>query len=232
MADKPPPALEIRGEGGDGRRYSPSIARNRTPILNILKPRLPQPGHVLEIASGTGEHGAFITAEMEGIDWTCSDIDPESLVSQRAWRAVDTSGRLHGPLVIDASTDHWGEAEVPEGWDAIFSANMVHIAPFAAAAGLLAGAGRLLRPGGQLIVYGPFALHGEIAPSNAAFSESLAARNPGWGVRDLYSQIAPLAHEAGLTLEDMIEMPANNLTVFFRKKVNRPQEDGEEGASR
>jgi len=232
MADKPPVALETRGEGGDGRRYSPSIARNREPILNILKPRLPQPGRVLEIASGTGEHGAFITAEMEGIDWTYSDIDPESLVSQRAWRAADRSGRLHGPLVIDASTDHWGQAEVPESWDAIFSANMIHIAPFAAAAGLIAGAGRLLRPAGQLILYGPFARHGEIAPSNAAFSESLAARDPSWGVRDLFSQIAPLAHQAGLTLEDIIEMPANNLTVFFRKKVEKPKEDEEDGASR
>lgn len=232
MADKPPVALEARGEDGDGRRYSPSIARNREPILNILKPRLPQPGRVLEIASGTGEHGAFFTAEMEGIDWTYSDIDPESLISQRAWRAEDTSGRLHGPLVIDASTDHWDDAEAPGGWDAVFSANMIHIAPFAAAAGLIAGAGRLLAPGGQLIFYGPFARHGDIAPSNAAFSESLSARNPTWGVRDLYSQIAPLAHQAGLTLEDIIEMPANNLMVFFRKIVEKPKEDDEDGASR
>lgn len=217
MADKPPVALETRGEGGDGRRYSPSTARNREPILNVLKPRLPQPAFVLEIASGTGEHGAFFTAEMEGIDWTCSDIDPDSLASQRAWQAADQTGRLHGPVEIDASLDHWGEAERPAGWDAIFSANMVHIAPFPAAKGLIRGAGRLLRPEGFLMLYGPFSRDGVIAPSNAAFDQSLRSRDPRWGVRDIDRQIVPLALAAGLELQDIAEMPANNLTVFFRK---------------
>lgn len=217
MADKPPVALEAREEGEDGRRYSPSTARNREPILNVLKPRLPQPGRILEIASGTGEHGAFFTAEMEGIDWMFSDIDAQGLESQRAWKAADQTGRLHGPLEIDASTDHWGEAELPGGWDAIFSANMVHIAPFKAAEGLISGAGRLLRPEGLLILYGPFGRDGAMAPSNAAFDHSLKSRDPRWGVRDLDRQIAPLALEAGLTLHDIADMPANNQTVFFRK---------------
>lgn len=219
MADKPPVALEARGGGGDGRRYSPSAARNRDPILSVLKPRLPQPARLLEIASGTGEHGAFLTAEMEGLDWTYSDIDPESLTSQRAWQAVDKTGRLHGPLVIDAATDDWREAEQLQRWDAVFSANMIHIAPFVAAEGLIAGAGRLLRPGGLLILYGPFARGGEIAPSNAAFSENLKSRNPSWGVRDLDRQIVPLARAAGFVLHDIAEMPANNLTVFFRRQT-------------
>lgn len=222
MADKPPVALEDRGERGDGRRFSPSAARNREPILNILKPRLPQPAHVLEIASGTGEHGAFLTAHMEGLDWTYSDIDPESLTSQQAWQAADKTGRLHGPLVLDASTEDWGEAEHAEGWDATFNANMIHIAPIAATDGLIAGAGRVLRPGGLLILYGPFARSGAIAPSNAAFDDSLKARNESWGVRDLDFDIAPLARKAGLELLDIVEMPANNLTVFFRKTVQEP----------
>lgn len=217
MADKPPVALETRGEGGDGRRYSPSAARNREPILSVLKPRLPQPARLLEIASGTGEHGAFLTAEMEGLDWIYSDIDAASLASQRAWQAADGTGRLHGPLTLDASGDDWNEAERPAGWDAIYSANMIHIAPFAAAEGLIAGAGRLLRAGGLLILYGPFAREGVMVASNAAFDESLKSRDPSWGVRDLERQIVPLAREAGLTLQDIIEMPANNLTVLFRK---------------
>ena len=124
MADKPPVALEARGGGGDGRRYSPSAARNRDPILSVLKPRLPQPARLLEIASGTGEHGAFLTAEMEGLDWTYSDIDPESLTSQPPWPAADNTGPLHGPLVIDATTDDWRGAEQLQRWDAVFSVSV------------------------------------------------------------------------------------------------------------
>lgn len=217
MADKPPVALEDRGESGDGRRYSPSAARNRDPILAVLKDLLPEKAAVLEIASGTGEHGAWFTQHMPGLDWTYSDIDPESLVSQRAWRAAGEHGRLHGPLVIDASTNDWGAAEHAGAWQGIYSANMVHIAPFAAAEGLFRGAGRLLALSGALILYGPFARHGEIAPSNAAFNENLKARNPEWGVRDLDAELTPLARTAGLTLQDVREMRTNNLITLFRK---------------
>jgi SAM-dependent methyltransferase len=217
MADKPPVALEDRGESDDGRRYSPSAARNRDPILSVLKALLPEKAIVLEIASGTGEHGAWFTQHLPGLDWTYSDIDPESLASQRAWRAADGHGRLRGPLAVDASAEDWDAAERPGTWQAIYSANMVHIAPFAAAEGLFRGAGRLLAPGGALILYGPFARHGEIAPSNAAFSESLKARNPDWGVRDLDAELAPLANASGLALQEAREMPANNLIVVFRR---------------
>jgi SAM-dependent methyltransferase len=217
MADRPPVALETRGEEGDGRRYSPSAARNREPIRDVLSKLISTPARVLEIASGTGEHGAFLAASIDGIDWTYSDIDPESLSSQATWQALDTTGRLHGPLTIDASSDEWLAAEAAGGWDAIFSANMVHIAPWRAATGLIRGAGRLLKPGGQLILYGPFARSGVIAPSNAAFDESLKSRNPDWGVRDLDRDVTPLAMAAGLALHSVTEMPANNLTVSFRK---------------
>ncbi len=219
MADKPPVALEARGEEADGRRYSPSAARNREPIRDVLALLISAPARVLEIASGTGEHGAFLTASLEGIDWTYSDIDPESLVSQTAWQALDTTGRLYGPFTLDASSDDWQLAETAGDWDAIFSANMVHIAPWSAATGLIRGARRLLKPGGQLILYGPFARSGVIAPSNAAFDESLKSRNPGWGVRDLDRDLAPLASAAGLSLHIITEMPANNLTVSFRKSA-------------
>jgi SAM-dependent methyltransferase len=217
MADKPPVALETRSGDDDGRRYSPSVARNREPIRDVLSRLVPSPASILEVASGTGEHGAFFTASLEGLEWTYSDIDPESLASQAAWQSLDETGRLHGPLTIDASADDWLAAETTEGWDAIFSANMVHIAPWSAATGLFRGAGRLLKPGGQLILYGPFARNGVIAPSNAAFAESLKSRNPDWGVRDLDRDMIPLAEAAGLTLQGVTEMPANNLTVSFRK---------------
>lgn len=217
MVDKPPVALEERGEGGDGRRYSPSIARNREAIRDVLKAHLRMPACVLEIASGTGEHGAFFVEEMPGLHWTYSDIDGPSLESQRAWRATSASARLKGPLEINAAEAGWGEADRPGAWDAIFSANMVHIAPFEAAAGLLAGAGRLLKPGGALIFYGPFARDGAMAASNLAFDESLKRRDVRWGVRDLDRELMPLAAAAGLSLKKVVEMPANNLTVFFEK---------------
>lgn len=217
MADRPPVALENRGEGEDGRRYSPSAARNREPIRDVIAQLVTSPSSFLEIASGTGEHGAFLTSQIAGLRWTYSDIDPESLSSQSAWQRADETGRLAGPIEIDASSDDWGAAEMLAPLDAIFSANMVHIAPFAAAEGLFRGAGRLLRPTGLLILYGPFARAGVIAPSNAAFNDNLKARNPDWGVRDLDTELVPLSCAAGLALTDAIEMPANNLTVVFQR---------------
>ena len=217
MADKPPVALEERGEGGDGRRYSPSIARNREAIRDVLQAHLKLPARLLEIASGTGEHGAFFVDELPGLEWTYSDIDGPSLESQRAWRAASGSPRLRGPLQINAADTDWREAELAGVWDVIFSANMVHIAPFAAASGLIAGAGRLLAQGGLLVMYGPFARKGVIAPSNLVFDDSLKSRDRRWGVRDLERDLAPLAEAAALHLWKAVEMPANNLTVFFQK---------------
>lgn len=216
---EPPVALEDRSEGEDGRRYSPSVARNREAILAALSPWFESLMHVLEIASGTGEHGAFLTQSIPSLHWTYSDIDADSQSSQAAWQRADRTGRLSGPIKIDAAADEWDCAGPPDGWDAIFSANMIHIAPWLAAQGLLRGAGRYLKPGGLLVLYGPFARAGQIAPSNAAFSESLKSRNPEWGVRDLDEDIIPVAEAAGLTLERVIDMPANNLTVIFRRKI-------------
>ena len=119
--------------------------------------------------------------------------------------------------VIDASADGWGEAETLAPLDGLFCANMIHIAPFDVAEGLMAGAGRLLKSGGKLFLYGPFARDGDIAPSNARFSEDLKRRDPAWGVRDLERDIAPLAEAAGLGVEAVVEMPANNLSVIFAK---------------
>ena len=101
--------------------------------------------------------------------------------------------------------------------DAVVSMNMVHIAPFAVAEGLFAGAGRILDTGGKLFLYGPFARNGDIAPSNAAFRENLQRRNPEWGVRDLDLELLPLASLAGLMLRHVTEMPANNLAVVFER---------------
>ena len=147
-----------------------------------------------------------------------SDVDALSRASQSAWVAHDNfGGRLTGPVELDAASPEWGEAETIGKWDAIFCANMIHIAPFETVEGLIAGAGRLLPPDGKLVLYGPFARDGKIAGSNARFSEDLKRRDPSWGVRDLDRDIAPLATSSGLEQTDIISMPANNLIAVFQQ---------------
>lgn len=213
-----PLALEKRDTTEDGRRFSPSIGRNKDIVRDTFLTVMPKQGVILEIASGTGEHGAHITSAAPDLTWTYSDIDPASQASQAAWRAHEGHDRLYGPLTVDTTAAHWGEAEDGAPWGGLFCANMIHIAPFAAAEGLIAGAGRLLRPGGRLMIYGPFAREGEIAPSNARFSEDLKRRDPSWGVRDLDLDILPLAARSGLDLVKTVDMPANNLSVIFERR--------------
>jgi len=212
-----PLALEKRELEADGRRFSPSIGRNKDVVRAAFLSLMPTQGRVLEIASGTGEHGAHITEEARRLTWTYSDIDPDSRNSQIAWRAFVPHDRLQGPLTIDTTETNWGAAEDDAPWAGLFCANMIHIAPFDATRGLLIGAGRLLRSGGRLMLYGPFARAGEITPSNARFSEDLKRRDRSWGVRDLDSDLVPLAEDAGLQLADVLDMPANNLSVIFEK---------------
>ncbi|MEQ9434384.1 DUF938 domain-containing protein [Hyphomonas sp.] len=219
MSETPakPVALETRETGDHGRRFSPSVARNREPIRDVFAAHVATTGRVLEVASGTGEHGAFLTDAFDGLNWTYSDIDPASLDSQRAWVNAAGHDRLKGPLVLDASMADWGVAESVRPWDVLVSINMIHIAPMAAVEGLFAGAGRLLRPGGRLFLYGPYGREGIMAPSNARFSEDLKQRNPAWGVRDLDQEVLPLASLASLVLLDVVVMPANNLSVIFER---------------
>lgn len=216
-----PLALEARGQLGDGRRFSPSTGRNKDIVRATFLERMPTTGAILEIASGTGEHGVHITEHATELTWTYSDIDPASQASQSAWRSHVDHDRLRGPLSIDTTRLDWSDSVEPEmKWSGLFCANMIHIAPFEAASGLLAGAGRLLRAGGRLMLYGPFARDGVIAESNQRFSEDLKRRDPRWGVRDLERDIAPLADAAGLDLEHVVEMPANNLSVILQRRAD------------
>lgn len=209
-----PIALEARDVVDDGRLFSPSIGRNKDDVRDVFLTQIPHNAHVLEVASGTGEHGVHMTNAAEELTWTYSDIDETSMVSQRAWAAHVQHNRLRGPLRLDMLTD-W--ADGLSGFDAMFCANMIHIAPFEAAIGLFEGAGKILPPAGRLVLYGPFARRGQIAPSNLTFSQNLKQRDPSWGVRDLDEELLPLANLAGLTLVEAIQMPANNLSVIFEK---------------
>ena len=210
-----PLALEKRQASADGRRFSPSTARNRDLVREVYLRLMPRVGRVLEIASGTGEHGAHIIIGAPDLEWTYSDIDPVSRASQSAWADHTGHDRLQGPLTVDTTQSEWAAAE--QAWRGLFCANMIHIAPFEAAIGLMAGAGRLLTPNGRLMLYGPFARNGVIAPSNERFSRDLKRRDPSWGVRDLELDIVPLATGARLQLAEVVEMPANNLSVIFEK---------------
>lgn len=195
----------------DARRYAPATQRNREPILEVLRRVLPPAGVVLEVASGSGEHAAFFARALPALRWQPSDVDAVARASVTAWCAGVPNAAA--PLALDASDDAWPIAQA----DAVVCINMVHIAPWAACEGLLRGAGRVLASGGLLYLYGPYRLGGaHTAPSNAAFDEGLRAEDPAWGVRDLETVVA-CAATRGLTFVEHVEMPANNLSVVFRR---------------
>lgn len=192
---------------------APAVARNREPILAVLRQVLPTHGTVLEIASGSGEHAVYFAAGLPNLMWQPSDVDPIALRSIAAHRASVGLPSLLPPVELDVEALTWPIARA----DAVVCINMLHIAPWSAAEGLMAGAGRVLLPGGVLYLYGPFQENGRhTAASNAAFDESLRARNPEWGVRDV-DDVAHLARSKGLDLTDRVAMPANNMSVVFHR---------------
>ena len=205
MTDTPP----------DGARSSPSTARNRQPILEVLRPRLPDGARVLEMASGAGEHALFLASGLPGLSWQPTDRDPEALASAAAWRASAGLANLAAPIRLDAADpSSW-----PDGpFEAVVCINMIHISPWATAEGLMAGTARVLTKGGQLFLYGPY-LEADIepAPSNLSFDESLKSRDPAWGLRDL-DTVKELAATNDLTFAERIAMPANKLIVVFEKR--------------
>jgi hypothetical protein len=197
----------------DQRQYAPATERNKAHILEVLRRVLPAQGLVLEIASGSGQHSVFLAPHFPGLTWQPSDPNPTARASITAWTAETGAANIQPPLALDASAPEWPI----ERADAVLCINMIHIAPWAATLGLFAGAARLLGAGGVLYLYGPFQRDGRhTAPSNAAFDEDLKARNPAWGVRDL-AEVAEVAARAGFGVPQVTEMPANNLSVVFRK---------------
>ena len=197
----------------DHRQSAPHVARNADPIAEVLKDVLPARGLVLEVASGTGEHVLHFAREFPKLLWQPSDPEPAALRSIEAWRAESGLFNLLPPVSLDVRAAQWPVAEA----DAILCINMVHISAWAATQGLMRGAGRLLAPGAPLYLYGAYRQAGvETAPSNEAFDESLKARDPEWGLRNLEEVVAEgQAH--GLALESVTPMPANNLSVVLRK---------------
>lgn len=195
------------------KQLSASSERNKDPILDVLKQVLPKTGFVLEIASGTGQHAVHFAEALPGITWQPSDIDPEFRGSVSAWRAEAALENLFEPVHLDVTADPWPVREAA----AIYNANMIHIAPWEACTGLLDGAGRILPEGGILFMYGPYKIGGKhTAPSNEQFDQSLRARDSSWGIRNL-DDVALEARRRGLHLIKTVQMPANNLSVIYRK---------------
>jgi hypothetical protein len=193
--------------------FSAAADRNKGPILEVLARVLPAQASVLEIASGTGQHAAHFAASRPAWNWQPSDAEASSLpvIARRCAELAN----VRPPLRLDVLAWPWPEA-VGQGLDAVVCANMLHISAWPTCAALMKGAQRCLRPGAALVVYGPFLVDGEpTSAGNLAFDADLRARNPDWGLR----RLADVAHEAarfGLTLEQRVPMPANNLTLVFR----------------
>ena len=193
------------------RRHAPATLRNRDPILAALRRFLPPTGTLLEIASGTGEHAVFFAAALPGITWQPSDPGADARESTDAHAADAALSNLLPALALDVMAPAWPLGRA----DAVLCCNMIHIAPWAATEGLMAGAARLLAPGAPLLLYGPYRQAGvETAPSNEAFDADLRARDPAWGLRDL-DAVTEAAR--GFTREAVLTLPANNLLVTFRR---------------
>jgi Protein of unknown function (DUF938) len=195
------------------KRSSPAAQRNREPILAALRARLPERGEVLEIASGTGEHAVHFAGALPALSWQPSDVDAVALASIAAWRRELGLPNLREPMLLDVTAPSWQVQRA----EAVYCANMIHIAPWVACRGLFAGAARVLAADRRLFTYGPYRFAGETAPSNLAFDASLRQRDPQWGVRDIV-ELEQLADEHGLHLEETVAMPANNHLLVFRRR--------------
>lgn len=205
-----------------GRLDASAFHRNKDAILEVLKKNIKalRP-RVLEIASGTGQHAVYFAEQWPEVTWWPSDIDPQAIASINAWILHNRPGNIKPPQAIDVTSPAWLDGEAFDSWtqtfDAIFSANMIHISPWQATLGLIEGAAKRLDDGGMLILYGPFTINDtHTAPSNEAFDESLKSRNPDWGIRDV-SAIQQVAQRHGLELAGITQMPANNMTLVLRR---------------
>lgn len=211
----------------DARQFAPATQRNREFILEVLSQVLPSQGTVLEISSGTGEHAVYFASKLKPRKWVPSDPNPTARKSIAAWQEFVNLDNLYSPVDINTQSPVW-IVEPGGNWEhqqdllnfpitTIVNINMIHISPWESCLGLMAGASRILPSGGILYMYGPYKRNGEhTAPSNESFDNSLRSQNPSWGVRNL-NDVIEVAQNHDLELLQVYEMPANNLSVVYRR---------------
>ena len=217
MSDKKISNFQEKNVGNAGARLqSPSAGRNRADIAAKLTDLLPLNAHVLEIAAGTGEHALSMCTARPDLIWQPSDPDKAARLSQDAW-SIEADGRMLPSLNVDTTQADWAANIGP--FDAIFCANMIHIAPWEAALGLAGASEALIKPGGMAVLYGPFKEGGTSAPSNLEFDASLKSRNPLWGVRDL-ADVKHIFAKAGFNDCAQINMPKNNQILVFKQSTH------------
>ncbi len=203
----------------DDRIFAPATARNRDPILEQLKILLPEKAAVLEIASGTGEHGAYFSEHLPNIIWQPTNYDQQHLKSTAAWQRHTARTNYLPVLELDATSEVWPmeTSQNALNFNAIFNANMIHISPWQVTEGLFKGAARVLPASGMLILYGPYKVDGKhTSQSNVEFEEWLKAQDSSFGVRDI-DDVTQEAKKNGLMHRKSISMPANNFIQLFEK---------------
>lgn len=203
--------------------FSPAADRNKQAILEVMQRVLPSGGRMLEVASGTGQHAAWLGANMPGWEWQPTEVNSAALPTIAAWARQIGATNIKAPCLLDVAEARWPANDETRArdfglpFDAIYSANLLHIAPWSACLGLLAGAARHLKPGGLLLIYGPFFEEdGATAQSNLDFDASLRAQSPQWGIRQR-SAVEAAAQLAGMDPTGCFTMPANNLMLAFKR---------------
>lgn len=210
-----PDSASVARPGDGGKLFAPSAERNAGPICDLVTRHGPAEGRALELASGTGQHALALARHMPGLDWQPSEIDEERRASIRAWAAEAGLPNLRDPVALDAATPGWAEAH--GGADLILLVNLLHLIPTPDAQAIVAEAGRALAPGGTFILYGPFMRGGELtSEGDRTFHASLKAQDPAIGYKDDFDVVDWL-HAAGLSLAELVEMPANNLAFVARR---------------
>jgi hypothetical protein len=197
----------------DERQYAPATLRNRDFIVGVLRDVLPMSGVILEIASGSGEHIVHFARNFPTLVFQPSDPEPDACRSVAAWVKAARVTNVRAPIALDAAHSVWPVSSA----EGIICINMVHISPWEATVGLIKGAAAILQTASPLYLYGPYIRkESATAPSNQAFDRSLRDRNPAWGLRDLEA-LAAMAQSVGFSTPVTTEMPANNLSVVFRR---------------
>ncbi len=193
---------------------SAAAERNRGPILSVLREVLPPQGQVLEIAAGSGQHAAFFAAALPGLTWLPTDADAHAIAAMETRFASEPLRNVAKPRLLDVTDWPWPVSAA----DALYACNVLHISPWRVCEALFAGAARLLGAGSVLVIYGPFFTADAVpAQGNLGFDARLRARNADWGIRAL-EDVARVAGEQGFALEARVAMPANNLTLVFRRQ--------------